>query len=113
MRLKAFRLQFGTFGRGNGAREHHSAGGSLVQAEELDFNFFADALAGMIDDHHGAVFEIGDALVDTTTGGDDFYLDPFAGKIFVAEDKRQLVQVQRIDMLGGGDFLEVKIVGQD
>lgn len=71
-------------GGGEDFCEKHSAGSGLVKSDKLNFDFLAKFLAGVIDDNHGAVTEIGDALVWIATGGDDFNFSVFAGEILVA-----------------------------
>ena len=81
--------------------------------EEFDFNFLADALGGAFDDDHGAVWEMADALFRVAAGGGDFDGEGFAGEIFGAEGEAEVVDVEDVDTFGGGDFVEVEIVGTD
>ncbi len=44
------------------AAENHFAGSGLVHGSDNDIDHLVDQAAGAIDDYHGAVAEIGDAL---------------------------------------------------
>lgn len=59
--------------------EEHGAGGGLIEADEFDFDFLAEFLAGVIDDNHGAVTQVGDALVWVAASGNDFNLGALTG----------------------------------
>lgn len=91
----------------------HGTGSGLVKTDELDFDFLAEFFAGMVDDDHRTVAQVGNTLVWIAADGNDFNFRTLAGEILVAKSEGEDVQVKRIDMLGGGDFGEVIIVGQD
>ena len=60
-------------GRPVDAAEDHAARGRLQHAGDRDGHFLADAPA-LLDDHHGAVVEIADALADLVALLDDLHV---------------------------------------
>lgn len=67
----------------------------------------------MIDDDHCAVAKIGDALVRIAASGDDFDFSAFTREILIAKSEGESVEVQGVDMLGGGDFGKIVVIGED
>lgn len=65
----------------------------MLEADELDFDFFADFVAGVINDDHGAAAEVRDTLMWSATDGDDFDLGVLAGEILSAEGEGKFVEV--------------------
>ena len=85
----------------------------MVEANEFDIDFLAEVGFAVVDNDHGAVFEIGDALAGVAAGGDDFDASAFAWEVFVAEGEGELAETEDFDLLGGGDFFEVEVIGED
>lgn len=94
-------------------REEHGAGSGLIEPDEFDFDFLAEFFAGVVDNNHRAVAQIRDALMRVAADGDDFDLGALAGEILIAQRKRELIEVECVDMLGRCNFGEVVIVGED
>ena len=115
--LGGLRARLGGFAAGfagaGEAGEHHGAGGGLVEADELNFNFLAEVGFAVVNYDHGAVLEIGDALAGVAAGGDDFDAGALAGEIFVAEGEGEFAEAEDFNLLGGSDLFEVEIVGED
>ena len=95
------------------AGEHHGTGGSLVEADKLNFNFLAEVGFAVVNHDHGAIFEIGDTLAGVAAGSDDFDAGALAGEIFVAEGEGEFAEAEDFNLLGSSDFFEVEIVGED
>ena len=93
--------------------EHHAAGRSLQVADEFDFDFLVDASVGVVDDDHGTIWEMANALFGAAAGAGDFKKESFAGEVFLADGEGEIVDIEDIDMLGGGSAIKVVIVGKD
>lgn len=85
----------------------------MVQADELNFDFLTELVAGVIDDNHGAIAQIGDALMRITASSNNFDFSAFAGEILIAEGQSEGIKVESVDMLGSSDLRKIVIIGQD
>lgn len=99
--------------RGGDFSEKHGARGSLIETNEFNFDFLAKLFAGVIDNNHCAVTQVGNALVRVTAGSNDFDFCALAGEILITESEGEDVQIECINMLSGGDFREIVVIGQD
>ena len=93
--------------------EDHLAGGGLQHRRHRDVDVLADHLARVVDDHHGAVVEISDALVVFLAFFQDEDLHDLAGQHDGLERIRQLIDVQHLDALQLRDLIQVEVVGDD
>src|SRR5208282_2056546 len=91
----------------------HLAGGGLQHRSHRNVDGLADHLARVIDDHHGAVIEIGDALVVFFAFLQDEYPHHFAWQNDRLERVGQFVDIEHGYALELGDFVEVEVVGDD
>ena len=73
----------------------------------------ADHLAGVVDDHHGAVIEIGDALVVFFSFFQNEDAHDLAGQNDGLKRVGQFVDVEHGHALQLGDFVEIEVVGED
>src|SRR5258708_17082089 len=94
------------------AKDHFSGSG-LQDGCHRDVHVLADQLARIVHHHHGAVVEIGDALVVLLAFFQDEDAHGLAGKHDGLEGVGQFVDVEHFHALELGDFVEVEIVGDD
>ena len=94
------------------AEDHFSAGG-LQDAGDGDVNGFADHFAGVIDDDHGAVVEVADALIELLALFEDEDDHVLAGEDDGLEGVGEVVDVEDLDVVEVGDLVEVEVVGDD
>lgn len=85
----------------------------MVQANELNFDFLTELVAGVIDDNHGAIAQIGDALMRITASSNNFDFSTFAGEILIAEGQSEGIEIKSVDMLGSSDLGKIIVIGQD
>ena len=71
----------------------------------------ADAIAGLLDDHHGTVIEVSDALSGPFAGLDNLELQALAGQEDGLEGVGQVVDVYDLYAAKASDFVEVVVVG--
>ena len=95
------------------AAEDHLARGGLQHAGHGDVDGLGDHLARVVHHHHGAVVEIGDALVVLLAFLEDEHADGFARQHHRLERIGQLVDIQHFDAAQLRDLVEVEIVGDD
>src|SRR5882724_5833704 len=93
--------------------ENHLAGGGLEHRSHRYVHVLADHLAGVVDNDHCAIVEIGDTLVVLLAFLQDEDLHDLAGQHDGLERVRQLVDVQHLDALELRDLVEVEVVGED
>jgi len=85
----------------------------LEDAGDGDFDGTADHFAGVVDDYHGAVVEIADALVVLLAFLEDEDIHVLAGEDDRLEGVGEVVDVQDVDVMEMGDLVEVEVVGDD
>ena len=78
-----------------------------------DVDGFVDEAASAVDDDHGAVLEITDALTGFFAFAKDEDAHALAGKNGGAESVGEKIDVENADALNAGDFVEIEIVGDD
>lgn len=93
--------------------ENHFAGRCLMDGGDQDVHGLVDEAACAIDDNHGAVFKIGNALIYFLAFAEDKDAHAFSGENSGAKSVGQKVDVENVDALNTGDFIEVEIVGND
>src|SRR3984893_4141328 len=91
----------------------HLARGGLQDRGHRDVDGLANHLARVIDDHHGAVIEIGNALVVLFSFLQDEHPHNFARQNDGLERVGQFVDVEHGHTLQLRDFIEVEVVGDD
>ena len=87
--------------------EDDDAGAGLEEAQDFDGHLLANEGLGLVDDNHGAVVEVADALALVLALAHDAEGKDFAGQDDRLEDAGQLVEVEMGDGLEFGDFAEV------
>ena len=95
------------------AAEDHFAGGRLMHGGDEDVDGFVDEAASAVDYDHGAVFEIGYALIDLLAFAQDEDAHAFTGKDGRTQSVRKKIDVEDADTLNAGDLVEIEIVGDD
>src|SRR5258708_17729153 len=103
----------GSFGDFIEAAEDHFAGRSLVDGGDQDVHGFVDEAASAVDHDHGAVLEVGDALIDFLAFAKDEDAHAFAGEKCGANGVGEKINVEDADALNAGDFIEIEVVGDD
>ena len=105
--------RFGTRGRIVEPAKDHLAAGGLEDAGDGDFDGTTDGASSMIDDDHGAVIEIADTLVVLLALFQDHDLHFFARQKDGAKSVGKIVDVEHLDVVNLGDFVEVEVIGDD
>src|SRR5580693_1278139 len=93
--------------------EDHLSSGGLQHRCDRDVDGLADHFPCIVHHHHGAVIEIGHALVVFLTFLQDEYLHDLAGQHDRLERVRELVDVQHLDSLKLRHLVQVEVVGDD
>jgi hypothetical protein len=93
--------------------EDHLSRSGLQHARHHDVDGLADHLARVIHDDHGAVVEVGDALVVLLAFLQDEYLHQLARQDHRLERVGELVDVQHLDAAELRHLVQVEIVGDD
>src|SRR5260370_27858073 len=93
--------------------EDHLAGGGLQHRGHRNIHGLAAHLAGVVHHHHGAVIQVGNALVVLFAFLEDKAFHNLARQHDGFERVGQLVDVEHIHALELGDFVEVEVVGDD
>ncbi len=93
--------------------EDHATGAVLQHAGDHDVGVRPDQLAGSFADDHRAVIQVSNPLTRRFPFLDDFDLHPFAGQIARFERIRHVVEIHHIHALNTGDFIEIKVIGND
>jgi len=92
--------------------EDDDASAGLEEALDLDFDVLADCGLAVVDDDHGAVGQIADALPLVFAFADDAEGKHFAGQQDDAHGLGHFVKVDVVDALELGEFAEVVVVGE-
>src|ERR1700730_9918899 len=95
------------------AAENHFAGGGLVNRRDADIDSPVDQLARAVDDDHGPIIQIGNALVVFFPFAQNEDAHDLAGQDDGLERVRELVDVHDLNSLKRSDFVEVEIVRND
>ena len=92
--------------------EDDDAGTGLEEALDLDFDVLADGGLAVVDDDHGSVGKIADALSFVFAFADDAKGEHFAGQKDDAHALGHFVKIDVVDALKFGKFAEVVVVGE-
>ena len=84
-----------------------------MNANKFYMEGFADFGGGIFDYHHGAVFEMTNALAFVRAFFGDFEIAFFAREKFGADGEDEIVNVKSGDFFGGGDFDEIIVESED
>src|ERR1035441_3161007 len=93
--------------------EDHFARRRLQHGCDRNVDGLANHLAGVVDDHHGAVIQIGDALVVFLAFLQDEDAHGFAGEHDRLQRIGQFVDVQHLDSLQLCHLVQVEVVGDN
>src|SRR5579863_2740778 len=103
----------GNFGAFFNAAENHFACGCLVDGSDQDVHGFVDEAASAIDHDHGAVLEVGNALIDFLAFAQNEDAHSFAGEESGTNGVGEEIDVENVDALNAGHFVEIEVVGDD
>ena len=92
--------------------EDDDASAGLEQALDLDFDVLTDRSVTVVDDNHGAVGQVADALAFIFAFTDDAKGKDFAGQKDDAHGLGHFVEVDVVDALEFGELAEVVVVGE-
>ena len=93
--------------------EDHLAGDGLEDGGNGDLDGLPDHPAGVVHDHHGPVFQVGDALVLLLPLFQDVHFDPLSREDDRFEGVGQFVDVKDLDSVNLGHLVEVEIGGDN
>src|ERR1035438_2395218 len=93
--------------------ENHLACSGLQHRGYGDVDRLANHLARIIDDHHGSVVEIGDALVVLFAFLQNKYPHDFAGQDDRLERVGQFIDIEHSHPLQLGHLIQIEVVGQN
>ena len=96
-----------------GLAENHAASAVLQHAGHFNFHFLPDHVTAMFTDNHRAVIEIANSLAVRFAFLDEVNSHVLAGNVFRLEGIRDIVEVNDVDLLHAGDFIQIHIVGDD
>src|SRR5580765_4342456 len=93
--------------------ENHFTGGSLVNRGDDYVDRLVDQAAGAIDNHHGAILQIPDALSGLLAFAQDEDTHGFTREDRRANRVGQKIYIQNIDALDAGYFIEIEVIGNN
>src|SRR4029077_1687386 len=92
------------------AAENHFAGGGLMHRGHVDVDRLVDHFARAVDDHHRAVIQIRDTLIEFFAFAQDENAHRLARQHHGLQCVGQLIFVHDLDALQRGDFIQIEIV---
>ena len=104
-------LRFAFVGVPDFGKDHESTG-RLQSGDDEDFLGGADFFGAVVDDDHGAIGEVTDALVFVFAGAHDGEVDFFADHDSRFERVGEFVDVEDFGVLEAGDFAEIFVGGE-
>src|SRR5262249_39219950 len=93
--------------------EDHLARRGLQHAGHDHIDIFTDQSARVVNHYHGAVVQVGHALVVLLAFLEDEDLHDLAWQHDGFQGVRQLVDIEHLDAAQVGDFVEIEVVGHD
>src|ERR1035437_5246145 len=93
--------------------EEHLSACSLQDAGDGNIYRLADKLAGMIDDHHGAVVKVADTLVVLLAFFEDEDGHALAGQDYRLEGIGEVVDVEHVDTVQVGHLVQVEVRSEE